>query len=194
MVQSWQMWSRKWLEIGLLDLRAVKTMAHMENRDRYRGWHAVCLIKPPSPLAADMSIQGLARCVPYQAPLPTRYRGWHAVYLIKPPSPLAAWRIGTDTGTGTLCASSSPLPTRGRHVQPSWHWWCHNPSQTPLHVMCRQPRTWVFYAEGDKCRFGFYTALGTKVCSNESPWAMHLEVGVLPESIFGLMTLCRWRH
>ena len=156
MVQSWQMWSRKWLEIGLLDLRAVKTMAHMENRDRYRGWHAVCLIKPPSPLAA--------------------------------------WRIGTDTGTGTLCASSSPLPTRGRHVQPSWHWWCHNPSQTPLHVMCRQPRTWVFYAEGDKCRFGFYTALGTKVCSNESPWAMHLEVGVLPESIFGLMTLCRWRH
>ena len=124
------------------------------------------------------SLQGLARCMPYQAPLPTRgmenrdrYRGWHAVCLIKPLSPLAAWRIGTDTGAGTLCALSSPpphslqglarcvphqapsplatgagtlcalssppphslqglarcvpyqapLPTHSRHVQPSWH-------------------------------------------------------------------------
>lgn len=121
------------MRFGWWTWEAVKTMVQMENRDRYRGWHAVYLNKPPSSLTADMS-------------------------------------------------------------NPSWHWWCHNPSQTPLYVACHQPRTWVFHAEGDKCRFGLYVALGTKVCSNESPWAMHLEVWVLPESISGLMTLCRWPH
>lgn len=118
------------MRLGWWTPGAVKTVVQMENRDRYRGWHAVHLNTPLSSLAAGIS-------------------------------------------------------------NPSWHWCCHNPSQTPLCVVCRQPRTWVFHAEGDKCRFGLCSSWFKGVFSWK-PLDYTSGGVVLPESISGLMTLCRW--
>ena len=135
----------------------------MENRDRYRGWHAVCLIKPP-----PHSLQGLARCVPYQAPLPTRYRGWHAVCLIKPPSPLTA-DMSNPHGTDGVITLLKHLCT-----------WC-----------VVSPELGCFMQKVINADLDSIQLLVQRCVLMKAPELCIWRWGVLPESIFGLMTLCR---